>query len=344
MPLPLPAEPLFMYVVCAMSNKGTTMGKAPCRRGLQIRVCLVLLLLSLASCAGKKGEAETRGKETVSERHAAELPLPAIPQSLTSPEARAAYLALHFWDAMDFADHALSLDTAFMEQNFANYLSVFPVLRQDAERSDAVGALLCRAAQDSAALAFLQDVVEKYLKDPNSPMRDEGLLTVFYEEMLQIPDVPEWNRERVAWNLETARKNRPGTVATDFAYVSRTGKSGTLHGRQAGGTTLLVFYDPDCDTCRGMLDALGRMPLPRGWHVLAIDAEGDRTRWDETKALLPREWEVGFATTDLVGSGMYHLPALPTLYVLDGTGRVVLKDPTLQQFAAYVEQAGNAVP
>lgn len=332
-----------MYVVCAMSNNGTTAGKTPHRRGLQIRACLVLLFLSLASCTGKKGEATTAGKAPLKEP-AAELPLPAIPQSLTSPEARAAFLALHFWDAMDFADHALSLDTAFMEQNFANYLSVFPVLTQDAERREAVRTLLRKAAQDSTALAFLQDVVEKYLKDPNSPMRDEELLTVFYEEMLQIPDVPEWNRERMAWNLETARKNRPGTVAADFAYVSRTGKSGTLHGRHGGGTTLLVFYDPDCDTCKGVLDALGRMPLPRGWHVLAIDAEGDRTRWDETKALLPREWEVGFATTDLVGSGMYSLPALPTLYVLDSTGRVVLKDPTLQQFAAYAEQAGDAVP
>lgn len=307
-------------------------------------VYYILMLLWLASCAGKQREAETSGqvpdKELATETPA-ELPLPTIPESLNTPEARAAYLALHFWDGMDFTDHALSLDTAFMEQNFANYLSVFPVVTQETERDKAVGTLLRKAAQDSTAAAFLLEVVDKYLRDPNSPMRDETLLIVFYEQILQIPDIPESCREHTAWLLDKAMKNRPGSVAADFTYLSRRGTKSTLHARRTGGPTLLIFYDPDCEQCKETLQVLVQMPLPYTWSVLAIDAERDKARWDETKVLLPASWEVGFATTDLTATGLYELPALPILYLLDGNYRVLLKDPTLEQLAASMasEQA-----
>ena len=56
----------------------------------------------------------------------AELPLPAIPDSLRTPRKRAAYLLAHFWDSMSFADTLRSRNPGFMEQNLVNYLSLFP--------------------------------------------------------------------------------------------------------------------------------------------------------------------------------------------------------------------------
>ena len=297
----------------------------------------ILMLLLLVSCTDKRREVgRSNSPKGVATETPAELPLPTIPESLNTPEARAAYLALHFWDGMDFSDHALSLDTAFMEQNFANYLSIFPVVTQETERNKAVGTLLQKAARDSTASAFLLEVVDKYLRDPNSPMRDETLLIVFYEQLLQIPDIPESCKEHTAWLLDKAMKNRPGSVATDFTYLSRRGTKSTLHARRTGGPTLLIFYDPDCEQCKETLQVLVQMPLPHAWNVLAIDAEHDKARWDETKASLPETWDVGFATTDLTGSGRYELPALPTLYLLDSNNRVLLKDPTPEQLAAFV--------
>ena len=36
-------------------------------------------------------------------------------------------MARHFWDALDFRSDPLAVDTAFMEQNFANFISVLAV-------------------------------------------------------------------------------------------------------------------------------------------------------------------------------------------------------------------------
>ena len=80
----------------------------------------------------------------------AELPLPAIPDSLRTPRKRAAYLLAHFWDSMSFADTLRSRNPGFMEQNLVNYLSLFPHALPQSLPSP-VGRLLQRAAVDSVA-------------------------------------------------------------------------------------------------------------------------------------------------------------------------------------------------
>lgn len=308
---------------------------AKCRY-MQYICYLLLSALVAVSCTGKQGQSGVNTVKEVSADTLSELPLPELPSSLTSPEERAAYLAAHFWDAMDFSNHALSLDTVFMEQNFANYLSVFPAIATQKDMDKAVEALLQKASKDSLATAFLQEVVDKYLQDPNSPMRNEEWLMVFYGQMLKIPAIPEWNKKRIAWRLEVANKNRPGMTGTDFKYVSRKGVNGTMRQYNRTGNTLLVFYDPDCDNCKRILGSLAQMQLPADWRVLAIDAERDRKRWDETKAGMPREWEVGYATTDILGQQLYDLPAYPVIYLLDSKKRVILKDPPLEQLMEYI--------
>lgn len=304
------------------------------------KFCALLLILPLlAACGNRLGNAEPLVSAADSADVTAELPLPVIPSALVTPESRAAYIALHFWDEMDFDDHTLSLDTAFMEQNFANYLSVFPVIASQTDRSDAVASLLRKASGNDEALSFLQAIVDKYLRDPGSPMRDEELLIAFYERLMQMPEVSESDRSRIAWRLGMARKNRPGSVAADFSYVSRAGVSATLHGRAGNGPVLLMFYDPDCGSCGVVIEALALMRLPCGWKVLAIDAESDRRRWDETKALLPEEWEVGFATTDIMEDESYDLDAMPVFYLLDERNVVLLKDPSLELLGAVMADA-----
>ena len=51
---------------------------------------------------------------------------------LTASEERAEYIISRFWDGMDFADTLRSRDRQFMEQNFVNFLSLFPHARQEA--------------------------------------------------------------------------------------------------------------------------------------------------------------------------------------------------------------------
>lgn len=275
-----------------------------------------------------------------------ELPLPEVPQTMPHPEERAAYIIAHFWDGMDFGDTLRCRDRAFMEQNFVNYLSLFPHARQETLPPH-IARLLERAAADSQCLDLVNDLAEHYLDAPNSPMRNEEYYILFLEGLLRLPALPETERIRPAYRLEMARKNRPGTTAADFAYTDRHGNRRTLHATR-GKRLLLLFYDPACSHCSQILDGLRQSAVIAGLianrelAVLAVYTEGDRRLWDDTKASMPREWSVAIDESRIVERELYALPAMPVIYLLDGQKTVLLKDPSPMQLEAFLD-GGNGL-
>lgn len=310
---------------------------------------LLAALLAVCSC---NGQAQVQGKagepsDSASPVTARELPLPEVPPTLTSHEARAEYIVAHFWDGMDFADTIRSRDRLFLEQNLVNFVSLFPYVDEAALRSP-IYRLWERARGDSVAFGVLCDVVEHYLADPNSPMRNEEYYILFLEERLRLPGLSEEECVRPAYQLRTARKNRPGTRAADFAYTDREGTRRTLRGTRAGQLLLLLFYDPACGHCTDILESLRASKLlsesvgKKELTVLAVYTEGDRRLWHDTKADMPREWLVGIDESHVVDRGLYDLPAMPIIYLLDGDRKVLLKDVSLENLESYLARRKSA--
>ena len=252
-----------------------------------------------------------------------ELPLPDVPPSITEPEERAAYAVRHFWDSLNPSDHTQSLDTALMEQTFANFISLLPYATEDA-RNEAVTAFTDRCSTDSDVYDLAAYISHHYLDDPNSPMRNEELYILFLRRFASDPKLTEAKRERAAYRLEQAMKNRPGTKTADFRLLTREGKASTLL-RELKDTTLVIFYDYDCEHCKETVARLEDPAAGVKYPVVAVEATEDKDGWDATKAGMPKEWTICFATDPLDGES-YYFPALPSLYLLAGDGTVIVKD------------------
>lgn len=269
-----------------------------------------------------------------------ELPLPRVPRTMTGPEERAAYILEHFWDGMDFRDTLYCRDRDFMEQNMVNFFSLFPHTAPQ-RLPNAIEQLLERATTDREALGMIAGIAEQYLSEPDSPMRNEEYHIAFLEQLLCTPGLPETERLRSEYLLETKKKNRPGTAAADFAYITRQGEPSCLYST-TGESLLLLFYDPACGHCMEIVDELRHSEPLRDlirkekMTVLAIYTEGNRLLWDETKNAMPKDWEVGFDSGNIVECGLYPLLSMPVIYLLDKNKTVLLKAPTLSTLKEYL--------
>ena len=138
----------------------------------------------------------------------ADLPLPAVPDTLRVPTERAAYVAAHFWDALDFSDTLRCRDERFMERNLVNFFSLFPHADTAAvERS--VDLLMRRAGADTAAYTSLCRLAAKYLYEKASPMRDERYYSMFLKNAAKSPVIGAAGRDRASFLLDAISKNRP---------------------------------------------------------------------------------------------------------------------------------------
>lgn len=320
------------------------------KRMINITLTVMLLLAcgnnraahrETATDNGSPAAGTAEGMEMPEGEPGLELALPDIPRTITEPSLRAAYLIEHFWDAMDFGDAARARNADFIEQNFANFISVFPYADAEAQRKG-VATLLERASVDEEAYLLVADTAEKYLYDPNSPMLSEDFYMIFLEQLVTSPMFDEYGAVRYKWQLEAVMKNRPGMRAADFAYVTREGRRASLRETRSKGLLLLVFYDPDCSHCKEILTGLWISPMLNAKiddgeiAVLAVHSGEQKALWEETASEFPSNWQVGYESGLLQENGSYVLRAMPTIYLLDKNKQVVLKDVLPEQLLYYL--------
>lgn len=271
-----------------------------------------------------------QGAAGVSASQPDELPLPEIPVALRDPRQRAAYLVARFWDGLDFRDTRRTRDEAFMEQQFVNWIALFPHADTTA-LFPAVAGLLDRAEPASELWFSLTGLAEKYLYDPNSPMLDESAYTLFLRAVLAAPGLDDAYRIRPRAQLAEIALNRPGTVAPDFEWLRPDGSTGSLHEVRAD-RLLLFFYDAECAQCAAEIDWLEHDPLVAAQcaagrlAIAAICVDGTPEAWRRKLPTLSDRWIIGYAAGDRYPEGRYVLRAVPSFYLLDADKRVLLKD------------------
>ena len=171
-----------------------------------------------------------------------------VPTLITDPVERAEYLVKHYWDKFDFKDTTYIHEPQVTEQALSNYIDLMNYV-SPAAMSSSVKAMMKQTEQDSAMFQYFSEMMEKYLYDPNSPLRNEEMYIAVLEYLTESSSLSDVEKIRPAHLLELALKNRIGTPATDFTYTLANGKTGKLYNIKAD-YLLLFFYNPDCHACQ----------------------------------------------------------------------------------------------
>lgn len=251
--------------------------------------------------------------------------MPAVPASAVTPQEIATYQLSHFWDGMDFADTTLTRSEKFMKANVGRFISLYP--KADADSLPAITArFLSRATADGPSRFLLYDV----LTEASQP----DVAVIWLKEWLNLP-VDPYELEEPRYRLNAYLKNRPGTQAADFPYVTVSGQSSKLSAT-AAPRLLMLFYDPDCDHCVATIGRLRQEPaiaaaIAEGsLKVLAVYTEGDEELWRSTAGEMPAEWIVATDRGHILEEELYDIPEMPGIYLLDASKNVILRDPSVE--------------
>ena len=306
----------------------------------------VLAVALIVGCGQKKAE------------HFQALPFPDVapPAMMEDPQDRADYMVLNMWNrfldlSRDFPSDSLLVSgvrRSDVEQKFANWIQVLGMTdRMTAEKAVSglyVKSLACeRKTAASNVFETMNDLVEKYLFDPNSPLRDEDLYGLYAEKLSSYEGLSSEMRAKYDMDARLCALNRVGTKATDFRFADRRGAVRTLHGIDAP-YILLFFSNPGCEACMNIINVLkgepsiSQMIASGKLEVLNIYIDEDLEAWRSYMPIYPEEWYNGFDPDFAIrNETLYNVRAIPSLYLLDGEKTVLLKDaPEDRMFSALM--------
>ncbi|TGY40102.1 DUF5106 domain-containing protein [Bacteroides caecimuris] len=306
---------------------------------MNINIIPVLCFLLLCSC--KNGNASSQSTNETIQDTIKSITLPAIPAMMTAPEQRADFLVKHYWDNVNFADTNYIHHPEVTEQAWADYCDILNHVPLETAQ-EAMRKTIERTNVDKKVFTYITDLADKYLYDPNSPMRNEEFYIPVLDAMLDSPLLEEIEKVRPKARRELAQKNRIGTKALNFNYTLASGAQGSLYQLQAE-YILLFINNPGCHACTETIDALKNAPIinqlleQKRLTVLSIYPDEELDEWRKHLNEFPQEWINGYDKKFAIKEQqLYDLKAIPTLYLLNKEKTVLLKDATAQAVEEYL--------
>lgn len=319
-------------------------------RSVPVRFRIPVMLLAVMSVVAYQG--------CVRQQEFVPLKFPAVevPVMYADDQAEAfVYLSEHFWDDFTDTSRHYPCDSSLVsgvkkgdvEQEFANFTAVLQAVDYRQARK-AMARLFDRASAceraDTSSNIFetVTEFAERYLYDPNSPLRDEDLYGVYAARMAGYDGISETEREAYAYDAQMCSLNEVGSRAANFVFSDASGRMHSLYGIDAE-YTLLFFSNPGCNACeeiiRVLTDALAVDSLiESGWlAVVNVYIDEDIAAWYDYMFLYPSAWYNGYDPNGIIRNDiLYNVRAIPSLYVLDRDKTVLMKDAPDQRVFTFL--------
>lgn len=196
---------------------------------------------------------------------------------------------------------------------------------------------------------------EKIYYAPESPTRDEEMYIVVLQKILASTKLTDIEKERYRFQLKECMKNRVGEKFADFQCIGIDGNKRLLYKdilnglgipplRGLGG--VIYFFNPDCHDCVRVSEILNNDSTIQSrladstLYILPVYPDEDLTGWEKVPAD-GRVIKNGLPAVRLASPAereKFHLPAIPSLYLLDAGGTVLLKDVPVERLIKYLAQ------
>ncbi|MBQ7741770.1 MAG: DUF5106 domain-containing protein [Bacteroidaceae bacterium] len=274
-----------------------------------LRRTLIIALAILLLCPTAKGQ------------QTEDYPLPTVPDSITELEQRADYMVGHYWEAYNFKDTTLLSIPQYAEQALSNFIALLSYASPQGKQQ-AIDKWIALAATNDTSYSFFTKEAERYLYHPDSPIRNEDLLLQVLNSMLSLPTGSEYEQTHAQYLRQLISRNQPGTPAENFAFELPDGQRDSLYTFAPGKPLLLLFYDPECESCQHTITQL---------HNSTAITQALANNQLALLTIIPDN------APDINANALYDLKTLPTLYLLSPSRQVILKDTNPDALNDYLQ-------
>jgi len=315
-----------------------------------VLIPVTLLLVLLSGCRAKPQESAAPQLR--------DFPYPTVPAVYVDPDERRDWILDHFWDAFLAGDGLCDTSTVLGVRRsdvegqvalFAQELEQLPLPEAQKKMRRFFSQVEERQAADTASHVFLlmEEIVSRYLYDPNSPVRDEDLYLPYVEGLAASRFTREEARPGYVYEARMCALAPVGSVAPDFRFTDARGRTRRLHDVKAR-TILLFFSNPGCYACLEIINTLEAVPgirdrIARGdFAVVNVYIDEDLAAWRAYEPNYPRDWLCGYDPDGLIRSDrIYNVRAIPSLYLLDGQKRILMKDAPVERVVSWLQNQQN---
>ena len=282
-------------------------------------------------------------------------PMPEPPAVISQPQEKTEYVVSNYWNA--FLGKSFPCDSNVVngvaaddvEQALGTYVTLLeracPIdfgRKAMASFFDKVEKFQS-ADTSSNVFAFFEKMVAKYLYDPNSPVRNEDLYLPYVSRLAVSELVDPEMRPAYDHDARMCSLNMIGSPAADFTFTDLSGRRHSLYGIKAE-TTLLFFTNPGCPACKEIIESLtsseriASLVASGRLAVVNVYIDDELDKWREYASVYPKNWYNGYDQSYQIRSDItYNVRAIPSLYVLDSSKRVQMKDAPVEAVLPYLE-------
>lgn len=313
------------------------------------KIIYAMAVLLAVSCGGRNASRKADVAQTQP------FPQVQVPAMIEDREEAMEYAAVHYFDKL--ADPArkgvcdsltvASVAAGEVEQAVSSWCYLLdnlplPTARKAASRLFQRAESCEMADTSSNVFESIVALVDRYLYDPNSPVRNEDIYQAFVQEKSLSSLFTDEQRQGFAETVRRCGLNQVGTKAADFIFSDRNGRTGHLYGVKAE-TTILFFSNPGCNACKEIIDALKSRPEMEDMiksgdlAVVNVYIDEDLGEWYGYMGEYPLSWHNVYDPNLVIRNDLlYDVRAIPSLYLLNRDKIVLLKDTTTEKLLASV--------
>lgn len=274
--------------------------------------------------------------------------IPIPPAYCTTRQEKAGFITRNWWKNTrpeDFYQYAHTEKAAEGEQRLVDFLSFLPLCDSINQQYSLNNLLTLAACSDSTNKTYnwVNDLLEKYLWDEESPMYNETLYAFVLRYRASRPEEEEGSKTRAAMLLPKLLQNQTGTLHNDLLLGLPDGSETTLHELlrkpSQKAYTLLILYDLDCVVCQELIDKITRIsPQYPQLQVITIQLyKQNIPAWKSYIQQLPSQWIHTYDAKEAVFmEETYYMRSSSALYLLDKQGTILLKNAQIQTLQEYL--------